>query len=199
MKNKYNEKPKTPKNHLDKKIQLIKTNLGRNYGKIFQHSFKKIKIPKNFWKKNAHYTFEPKKKFISIERESIKYDKTYIMKNYFKNKNDDINTKNEEKSADLTKLNIDHSEIINIFSNRYNLDNTNDYNEKKGNENTNDNNNIISNNIEENNNNQLNKDSNINIIIENDSKEKQGNNEENPYKDNKNINYKDEKKEEVHE
>ena len=37
------------------------------------------------------------------------------MKNYFKNKNDDINTKNEEKSADLTKLNIDHSEIINII------------------------------------------------------------------------------------
>ena len=199
MKNKYNEKPKTPKNHLDKKIQLIKTNLGRNYGKIFQHSFKKIKIPKNFWKKNAHYTFEPKKKFISIERESIKYDKTYFMKNYFKNKNDDINTKNEEKSIDLTKLNIDHSEIINIFSNRYNLDNTNDNNEKKENGNTNDNNNIISNNIEENNNNQLNKNSNINIIIENDSKEKKGNNEENLYKDNENINYKDEKKEEIHE
>ena len=197
--NKCNEFSKTPiKNHLDKGLQTIKSNLGRNYGKLFFQSFKKIKIPKNISKKNDCFTLEPKKKFINIERESINNGKISLWKSYIKGENDDIKIKREEKLSDLTNLNIEHTEILNIFSNHYNLDNTNEYNEKvedrKAKEN---NNNIILNNIEENKNNQVNNDTNKNNIIAHDLKDEESNKKEKQNQNNEIDNYNNEKIEDI--
>ena len=181
----------------NRKLKEIKTNLGRNYGKLFLNSIKKIKIPKTFLKKSRDFTSKPKTNVITIERENGKYEENYmnyLEKKFLKSANDNIKSKEEEeKKANFENFIVEKTEIINFYSQQNQTDNDNNViiNENDKKEETKENNNIVesknneiimnNNNDNENNNNNI--DSNLN--------EKEGNNKNNlnnnNYGENNNI------------
>ena len=130
--NKYNYKTL---NNIDTRLFQLKTNKGRNYEKIFLNSFKKLNSTKIT---NKHITrilgSEPKTKSISIEREDIKYDKTYrelLEKKFLKSAEDNIKTKEDnydvEKTDEHNNLTTEKNEV-NILSNQLKEENINEIN-----------------------------------------------------------------------